>query len=214
MLRQIATSCPPGGLCGGASAYWRETGLKRFNASRFEPIVLISWSKTLRQYGHKPANFDPPGRSIDTMRFRALAANSGTLVNSKGNSKGNSYTNEHYDATMSILQDAGAAATCTMMAATQGFLRASAHRSSIDTSTRCHMCAGTHVACWNQNNTPGRTTLNYHMGCTVMCRVASMLCPLPKTTPLLGCSCTTPIGQQPKSRWTRWLFTTQQQPCH
>jgi hypothetical protein len=42
----VSTSCPPGALCSGASAFWRE---KWSEHPRFELIFSISWPKSLQQ---------------------------------------------------------------------------------------------------------------------------------------------------------------------
>jgi hypothetical protein len=64
---QISTRCPPGGLCGGASAFWREIWSRHplFRAQNFDQLVE-DLSKISEDRGLRPLNFDP------SMRLRAL----------------------------------------------------------------------------------------------------------------------------------------------
>jgi hypothetical protein len=70
---QISTSCPPGGLCGGASAFWREIWSKHplFRAQNFDQLVE-DLSQLSENRGVRPLNFDP------SMRLQALST--GTCV--------------------------------------------------------------------------------------------------------------------------------------
>jgi hypothetical protein len=76
---QISTSCPPGGLCGGASAFWREIWSNNplFRAQTFDQTIE-DLSKISENRGLRPLNFDP------SMRLRALLSNkrdvAGTVV--------------------------------------------------------------------------------------------------------------------------------------
>jgi hypothetical protein len=65
--RSISTSCPPGGLCGGASAFWREIWSKHplFRAQMFDQLVE-DLSRISENRGLRPLGFDP------WMRLRAL----------------------------------------------------------------------------------------------------------------------------------------------
>jgi hypothetical protein len=63
----ISTSCPPGGLCGGASAFWREIWSKfpLFRVQKFDHLIEDP-SKISEISGLRPKIFDP------SMSLRAL----------------------------------------------------------------------------------------------------------------------------------------------